>query len=465
VVGVPDVKANYNGWNSIITIRYNDYLSPNAVVRVTFYDTNGNELVTITNTVGAYGIWILDASTAVGSNFSGSAMVAANRDVSVVVQNRHSHMITAYDGISAVTGLTPDPGFACAANTLRLPLVMRDYFLYGHRWNSTIHIQNTGIAPATDVKVYVYPEGGGESVYTDVSDTIQPGASIQLDASDWPLGTFRGTAKIESDQPVAAVVNEVNTDSDRAMAYNAFSSGARDVYLPLSFRDWWELYSEIPVQNIDSSDSSVTVTYYEQGTSWSCDDSEDIGSNALYIFYPPSEPPCDMDGRLAAAVVRNSSSDLIALLDERRDEQPRRSQYMTYNGVAKTDSMETSYVSHVPILYRNYGGWQSSIQAQNIHTDTIFITADFFDQSGDEILFLADWVPANRSTTFYLPAVTDLGYNYVGSSVVAGHDQVDYPGGHVNRKLIAIANVQNFNWEWQGGGNLDWGGGYNGFNR
>ena len=131
----------------------------------------------------------------------------------------------------------------------------------------------------------------------------------------------------------------------------------------------------MPVQNIDSSDSSVTVTYYEQGTTWSYeDDPEDIGCNASHIFYPPPE----MDGRLAAAVARNNSSNLIALLDERRDEErdeePYRSQYMTYNGVARTDSM-ASCVSYVPILYRNENGWQSSIQVQNIDSqDRIFVT-------------------------------------------------------------------------------------------
>lgn len=244
------------------------------------------------------------------------------------------------------------------------------------------------------------------------------------------------------------------------MAYNAFSSGALDVYLPLSFGNLWDLNSEIPMQNIGSG-SNVTVTYYEQGTSWSYeDDPEYIGYNALHIFYPPPE----MDGRLAAAVARNGSSNLVALLDERRDEQPRRAQYMTYNGVARTDSMETSYVSHVPILYRDYGGWQSSIQVQNIESQLPnLVTADFFDQDGDEIVFVADWVQPNRATTFYLPAITDLGNNYVGSAVVEGHDQVEYPGQNVNRKLIAIANVQNFSWEWQG--DKDWGGGYNGFNR
>jgi hypothetical protein len=454
---LPDIKANYNGWNSIITIRNEgSRVVPRwgeSAVQITFYDSNGNEVATATEPdLIEMGIWIIDASSVVGNNFSGSAVVASEYDVSVVVQNRHSSMITAYDGIGPATSTAPDPGFAKAASTLRLPLIMRNYGLYGHTWNTTIHIQNAGTATA-NVYVYFYNQNG-TSKDTDGPYTIQPGTSVELNqANDTELGSsFVGTAKITSNRPVAATVNEVNTSNNRAMAYNAFSSGALDVYLPLSFGNLWDLNSEIPMQNIGSG-SNVTVTYYEQGTSWSCDDSEYIGSNALYIFYPPSEPPCDMDGRLAAAVARNSSSSLIALLDERRDVAAKL-QYMTYNGVAKTASM-TSYASHVPILYReNYGtsGWQSSIQVQNIDTKNSWVCADFFNQSGDEVVYVCDSAAANRAVTFYLPVITDLGNNYVGSAVVEGFDR--------DCKVIAIANVQNFSMV-----GVDRGGGYNGFSR
>jgi hypothetical protein len=195
------------------------------------------------------------------------------------------------------------------------------------------------------------------------------------------------------------------------------------------------------------------MTYYEQGGTGTWYESRYIGTNALCIFDPPS----GMEGKIGAAVARNNSSNLIALVHERREQNG--VQYMTYNGVAKTTSM-TSWVSYVPILYRDYGGWQSSIQVQNIESQlNNFVTADFFNQNGGEILFLGDWIAPNRSLTFYLPEVIGLGNNYVGSAVVEGHHQISYPGENVNRKLIVIANVQNFLMA------DDRGGGYNGFNR
>ncbi|MBL7183108.1 MAG: transglycosylase SLT domain-containing protein [Anaerolineae bacterium] len=455
---LPNIRVNRDDYDDRSVISARNVSGDYAAVNVTIYDQDGDQVGSSDHTLASDASWTVNAFDIAGGGIqylSGSAVVAASPEVAVVVQNRTSSMITAYDGIGPGTATAPDPGFGKVANTLRLPVIMRnhDYYQDGDEWNTTIYIQNAGTATA-NVYVYFYNENGSSK--DSDAYTIEPGASINLDqASDWELGSsFIGTAKVVSpNQPVAAIVNEVNDSNDRAMAYNAFSFGAKDVYLPLSFRNCWGLDSDIPVQNIGSG-RNVTVTYYEQGTTWSHeDDPEYIGYRALHIFDPPPE----MDGRLAAAVVRNSSSNLIALLDERKDS----IHYMTYNGVPKTASMATSYESHVPILYRESSGksgWQSSIQVQNIESELLnFITADFFDQDGDEILFLADWVASNRSMTFYLPPVVNLPNNYVGSAVVEGHDQVSYPGDNVNRKLIAIANVQDF-LEHRGGG-------YNGFNR
>jgi len=40
------------------------------------------------------------------------------------------------------------------------------------------------------------------------------------------------------------------------------------------------------------------------------------------------------------------------------------------------------------------------------------------DNSGDHLFSLGDWICANSSATFYLPAIIDLGMNYVGAAVI-----------------------------------------------
>ena len=69
---------------------------------------------------------------------------------------------------------------------------------------------------------------------------------------------------------------------------------------------------------------------------------------------------------------------------------------------------------------------------QNLTQDSLptFVCVEFMDQSGDEIFFVCDWVPRAGSTTFYLPAITDLGMGYTGAAVIQSFQQVDYPGSH-----------------------------------
>jgi hypothetical protein len=91
---------------------------------------------------------------------------------------------------------------------------------------------------------------------------------------------------------------------------------------------------------------------------------------------------------------------------------------------------------YADLLYREISGWDSSIQVQNLTQQSLptFVTVDFMNESGDEILFVGDWICRNGAVTFYLPAITDLGVNhpfgYVGAAEIASLQQVDYPGEH-----------------------------------
>jgi len=111
------------------------------------------------------------------------------------------------------------------------------------------------------------------------------------------------------------------------------------------------------------------------------------------------------------------------------------------------DWPETKY--YADLLYREISGWSSSIQVQNltVTSQPTFVTVDFMDQSGDEILFVGDWVCRNGAKTFYLPAITDLGVNfpfgYVGAAEVESHAQVDYPGQtHAGQPIFAVVDLK-----------------------
>jgi len=103
---------------------------------------------------------------------------------------------------------------------------------------------------------------------------------------------------------------------------------------------------------------------------------------------------------------------------------------LTYE--ARPYRLTTDTLFYADLVWRELSGWEASIQVQNLtqHSLPTFVTVEFFDSSGDSILFLGDWVPRAGGATFYLPAVVDLGMGYAGAAVIQSHQQVDYPGQH-----------------------------------
>jgi hypothetical protein len=91
---------------------------------------------------------------------------------------------------------------------------------------------------------------------------------------------------------------------------------------------------------------------------------------------------------------------------------------LTYRARPHKDSEDT--VFYADLIYREWSGWDVGIQVQNLtqHSLPTFVTVEFMDNSGDHLFSLSDWVCANGSATFYLPAIIDLGMNYVGAAVI-----------------------------------------------
>ncbi len=96
---------------------------------------------------------------------------------------------------------------------------------------------------------------------------------------------------------------------------------------------------------------------------------------------------------------------------------------LTYRAHPYQDSEDT--VFYADLIYREWSGWDVSIQVQNLtqHSQPSFVSVEFMDNSGDHLLSLSDWICANSSATFHLPAIMDLGIDYVGAAVIHSHNQ------------------------------------------
>jgi hypothetical protein len=162
-------------------------------------------------------------------------------------------------------------GFYDAPTSFVLPIVMNNYF----GLNTTVFVQNVGTG---DAKVMVYYSDGLER-----SETIVPGdTAILVQAEEDHADEWFGSAFVEADQPIVAVVNqesEVSFRTYRGFPYafgrsRAFSKGIlyrplQQAYLqslPLIKKDWAGSgdSTAILVHNLSDSEATVAINFYDE---------------------------------------------------------------------------------------------------------------------------------------------------------------------------------------------------------
>jgi hypothetical protein len=112
---------------------------------------------------------------------------------------------------------------------------------------------------------------------------------------------------------------------------------------------------------------------------------------------------------------------------------------MTYNGVPSEidftfhdpdDALFSvgSNINFGPLIYREFNGWQTGVQVQNLSSVVnAKVKVYFIDNSGDIITTLVDWVCPRGSQSFFLPVINNLPGNFVGQIRVESQDWVS-PG-------------------------------------
>src|SRR5262249_23080332 len=171
------------GWASTITVE-----TPTAgpvTGTIDLYNRDGTPQASLPFTIPPHGVGTYPPSAfdALPARFAGAGVVTANQPVTVLVHEDRIDM----DRMAF-------PGQAAPASTLYAPLVVKDQ----NNWDTTIHVQNAGSAPA-DVQITYYPTGGVGRTWTD-SASIPPSGSrafSQFNHPQLPSG-FVGSAVIQS---------------------------------------------------------------------------------------------------------------------------------------------------------------------------------------------------------------------------------------------------------------------------
>ncbi len=211
LVALPDVKGNYNGWNSTIIIRNNAEFATNASIR--FYNASGGSAAPtiIVPAIAPNGTEIVDVSTAV-NNFSGSAIVTADRDVEVVVTRQRSpapYSSSAYDGIR-ISG---------ASRTYYVPQLLHLKTTASGQGNGRVIVQNFSASSAT-VTTQFFDAAGNLSFSRQV--VIGPYGGDNYGLDNLPAEWY-GSAIVSADAGgKIAVIVDLTTGSDGLQTFNAF---------------------------------------------------------------------------------------------------------------------------------------------------------------------------------------------------------------------------------------------------
>lgn len=267
---LPRVLASENAsdWNSYIYVRNLGGAATTA--SITFYTNDGRVLDSrVYDGLPGNATWQVDVRAVLLGQFlsrvdydpiySGSAIVASDRDVAVVVVHGKSNRLTAYTGVSSLNAGT---GWGLPASTLYVPTVM--WNAWSSQWKSYLHVQNTSPDPAAVTVRYCW-QNNPDSCFNDTGPTTLPayGSAVYDLQSEIGGGSFWGSARVTADRDLAVVVFQDEPTYGTA-DFNAFANGATTTYLPSLMRSWYNWTSSFTVQNLGGAATNVQIHYVDE---------------------------------------------------------------------------------------------------------------------------------------------------------------------------------------------------------
>ncbi len=197
---------------------------------------------------------------------------------------------TMTNGTSGGIGWYNMPGSNDVDNVVYVPMFYEDPV---RGLGTDIWVQNAGSSEATiSVTYYAYE---GLDTYIATCPSLKPVTSLNTEnscSSDRP-SSFKGTAVISADQPIAVVVNLSNPLKKTECLYNASSGGSGNLFFPVVQNNYQGWYSNFSCQNVGASQAQSTFSYRLE-----CDNtcpwedplvSDPINPGRGYVFTPMTD--------------------------------------------------------------------------------------------------------------------------------------------------------------------------------
>ena len=151
------------------------------------------------------------------------------------------------------------------ATTLMLPKSARAQ-AYSTRFTTSITYQNVGTGPATlQILFYAQPSTTDPIVITRPS--LGPGESASIFVGNLTQINegFRGSAVIQSDQPLLATLVQIPQGSTTVFVRplsNGFSQGGPTALIATVLKNTYGAHTIFSIQNVDSEPNNVTIQFY-----------------------------------------------------------------------------------------------------------------------------------------------------------------------------------------------------------
>jgi hypothetical protein len=365
-------------WSSSINIQ--NVGAGAATVVIKFYNAAGTEALsyTVTPTIAAGGSRSLYVPTDIPGLSSGQYAVVVSSDelVQVVANAASTSPYTAgsYNGIASSE----------IGKTLYFPGLYKNYYSY----YSEVVLQNTEASTAS-VTLKFYNQKTGAQVGGDIAATIPANASRVFalgSLSALPSGNANGlySLQVTSTTNLAGVANIwASTFKGIFSDYNAYVGGATTVYAPALYNFYYNYVSALTVQNVGTSNATVTVTY-----SNGLVENVTLAPMTAKEYYQPANaslPKGNTAGVFSAKVECTNGQPVVALVNI---QQNTKGLLASYNG----PSTATTSVN-APVVMKAFYGWYSAVTVQNVGTAATDITITYATAGSPTRTFTA--VPAN----------------------------------------------------------------------
>jgi len=209
------------------------------------------------------------------------------------------------------------------------------------QWVSGVTVANLSGDPAA-VWITFYNQDG--TVALDFDGGIIPGNG----AKTWYLpshvpglpDSFVGSAVVESDQPIAAIVNtQLPSGTDPARVGTSVGvdepATSTSMYAPQLMKDYWGWNSYCAVQNTGDTAADITVRYFDAAGVEVDSDTQNIAGYASYIFDQSDDT--ELGGGVYSAKFEGDAGHPIAVVCNFYNDgsSANNSQFHSYNGLSQ----------------------------------------------------------------------------------------------------------------------------------